>query len=131
MNGPMGSLWACVRLGLSTGVLPSLRSMPDRIGIRAEVERQVRDYFPHHVDGCEELERFASGMLEAKPWRGRAMGSSAADPLIAMESARSLKTYRAAVDGALGGFGPQAAMLNRAPCLRAWRLHAGQRPTRS
>jgi SEC-C motif len=53
-------------------------------------------------------------MLEADPWRGRHIdGSQLTDKLIAAESARGLKTYRASLDAALGGFGPQAAMLNR------------------
>ena len=54
-------------------------------------------------------------MMEADPWRGRHIdGSELADQVIAAESARGLKTYRASLDAALGGFGPQAAMLNRA-----------------
>ena len=58
---------------------------------------------------------FAADMTEADPWRGRHIdGSQLADKVIAAESARSLKTYRASLDGAPGGFGPQAAMLNRA-----------------
>jgi hypothetical protein len=36
---------------------------------------------------------------------GRAMGEALADKLVASESARSLKTYRAAIDAALAGFG--------------------------
>jgi hypothetical protein len=34
--------------------------------------------------------------------------------VIAAEAARGLKTFRGSLDAALGGFGPQAAMLNRA-----------------
>jgi hypothetical protein len=64
---------------------------------------------------CEELLALAADMMEADPWRGRPIrDSQLADRLVAAESARGLKTYRASLDAALGGFGPQAAMLNRA-----------------
>jgi hypothetical protein len=82
---------------------------------RAELERQVREYFPQQLAACEEFLSVAVEMVEAEPWRGRSLdGAQFADKLIAAESARGLKTYRASLDAALGGFGPQAAMMNRA-----------------
>lgn len=51
--------------------------------------------------------------MEPDTWRGRALKDTLADRLVAAESARGLKTYRASLDAALGGFGPQAAMLDR------------------
>jgi hypothetical protein len=82
---------------------------------RADLERQVREYFPRHVAACEELLSFAVDLVEVDPWRGRSLDPrSLADSLVASESARGLKTYRASLDTALGGFGPQCAMLNRA-----------------
>lgn len=81
---------------------------------RTLLERQVREYFGRELDACFALLGLAREIVEPKEWRGRELDDSKpADRLIAMESARSLKTYRGALDAALGGFGPQAAMLNR------------------
>ncbi len=88
---------------------------PDQQPTRQDIERQVRDYFPSEVAACEEFLDFAAEMMEASPWRGRPVrDSQPADRLIAAEAARGLKTYRGSLDASLGGFGPQAAMLNRA-----------------
>ncbi len=82
---------------------------------RADLERLVREYFPLQLEACEELLAFAVDMMEADPWRGKPIrDSQVADTVIAAESARGLKTYRASLDAALGGYGPQAAMMNRA-----------------
>ncbi|HEV2945155.1 MAG TPA: SEC-C metal-binding domain-containing protein [Solirubrobacteraceae bacterium] len=82
---------------------------------RENVERDARQYFPRQVEACEELLTYAAEMVEAEPWRGRPVRDSVlTDRLVAAEGARGLKTYRGSLDAALGGYGPQAAMLNRA-----------------
>jgi hypothetical protein len=81
---------------------------------RALLERQVREYYGRELDACFALLGLAREIVEPEEWRGRGLDDSKpTDRVIAMESARSLKTYRGALDAILGGFGPQAAMLNR------------------
>ncbi len=79
---------------------------------RPEIERQVRERFTRQVEACEELLEFAWAMLGTRPWQGRPLANEV-DKLISSEAARGLKTYRAALDAVLGGYGPQAEMLNR------------------
>jgi hypothetical protein len=82
---------------------------------REQIEHDVRQYFPRQVEACEEFLTYAAEMVEAEAWRGRPIRDSVlTDRLVAAEGARSLKTYRGSLDAALGGYGPQAAMLNRA-----------------
>jgi hypothetical protein len=81
--------------------------------IRREIERQVRERFPREIAACDDLLAVAWRMLGADPWTGRPMTDAPADRLIISEAARGLKTYRASIDAALGGFGPQSAMLDR------------------
>ncbi len=80
---------------------------------REQLEAQVREYFPREVETCEQFLEFAVDMMEADPWRGRPVKGSS-DRIVAAEAARGLKTYRGSLDAALGGYAPQAAMLNRA-----------------
>jgi hypothetical protein len=78
------------------------------------MERQVREHFGREVDACTALLELAREIVEPEEWRGRGLDDSKlADKLVAMEIARSLKTYRGSLEAALGGFGPQADMLNR------------------
>jgi hypothetical protein len=90
--------------------------VPDRSrNSRAEVERDARARYPRQIEACEEFLAFAVEMLEASTWRGRPIKSSLlADMIVASEAARGLKSYRGALDTALGGYGPQAIMLDRA-----------------
>jgi hypothetical protein len=79
------------------------------------IEGQVREHFPRPVKACEELLDLAADLLEPDEWKGRALDdSSLVDRIVVGEVARGLKTFRASFDDCLGGFGPQAAMLNRA-----------------
>jgi SEC-C motif len=81
---------------------------------RAQMERQVRERFGREVEACTALLELAREIVEPESWKGRGLDDSKlADRLVIMEAARSLKTYRGSLDAALGGFGPQAAMLNR------------------
>jgi SEC-C motif len=89
-------------------------SEPRALTTREGAEGLVRRHLLPQVNACEELLGLAWDLLGATPWRGRPATDSMADKLIAWEGARGLKTYRAALDAALGGFGPQAGMLNRA-----------------
>jgi uncharacterized protein DUF5677 len=73
----------------------------------------TRERFPKEVEACEELVGVAWRMLGTRPWLGRPMTDAPADRLIASEAARGLKTYRASLEASLGGYGPQAAMLDR------------------
>jgi hypothetical protein len=78
---------------------------------RTDTERVVRSAFPRQVETCEEALRLGRNLtVDVGP--GRKL--TGVDGLIALEAARGLKTYRASVDLALGGYGPQAEMLNRA-----------------
>jgi hypothetical protein len=82
--------------------------------IRQKVETDARAYYPRQVEACEEFLDYAVEMVEADSWRGRPVrGHVLTDRLVAAEGARGLKTYRGSLDAALGGYGPQAAMLNR------------------
>jgi len=83
--------------------------------IRSRVERDAREYFGRYIDAYEQLLALAVEMLEPDDgWHGRPIdGDRPADSLIALEAARGLKTYRAALHLCLGGFGQQAAMLDR------------------
>jgi hypothetical protein len=85
---------------------------------REEIERQVREHFPRPVQACGELLDLADDLLKPVEWRGRALAeqghSRIVDRIMVSEAARGLKTCRASYDLCLGGFGPQAAMMNRA-----------------
>src|SRR5215469_664193 len=83
--------------------------------IRSLIERDAREYFPRYMHAYEQLLALAVEMLEHEdPWRGRPIDTDRrADSLIAVEAARGLKTYRAVLHLCLGGFGQQAAMLDR------------------
>jgi hypothetical protein len=92
----------------------SLTAITSLIDSRASIERRVRERYGRELEACAALLELAHEIVEADEWKGRGLDDAKlADSLIAMESARSLKTYRGALDAALGGFGPQAAMLNR------------------
>jgi hypothetical protein len=81
---------------------------------RLSMERQVRERYGRELEACAALLELAQEIVEPDVWKGRELDDTKpADSLIVMESARSLKTYRGALDAALGGFGPQATMLNR------------------
>ena len=80
---------------------------------REEVEGLTREHFGRQVTACEDVLSLAAELLEADPWRGRPITDSLADKAIAAEAARGFKTFRGSFDAAIGGFGPQAAMLNR------------------
>ncbi|MFP5364346.1 MAG: SEC-C metal-binding domain-containing protein [Thermoleophilia bacterium] len=80
--------------------------------VRAHVERQVRAEVGDQVEACERLAEFVTS--RCSPWPGRELDEKRADPIIAAEFARARKSYAAVLHLVLGGFGPQAAMLNRA-----------------
>src|SRR4051794_28614731 len=82
-----------------------------RLANRAEAESTMRAAFAGEIGACERLLEFA-GEHALNRWTGRPIESTA-DRLIAVEFGRATKTYRAALDLSLGGFGPQASMLNR------------------
>lgn len=78
---------------------------------RARIEREVRQHFAAHLGPVERLRDFAVAHLA--PWRGRALEPAGVDALLAAEGSRATKTFHGALHLVLGGFGPQAAMLNR------------------
>ena len=80
---------------------------------RDEAEALVRKHYGRQVDACHRLLELSWELVGARPWRGRPVDGMV-DKLIASEAARGTKTFRAALDAVLGGFGPQAGMLNRA-----------------
>jgi hypothetical protein len=91
-----------------------LNAVSSLIDSRATMERQVREHYGRELEACATLLELAREIVEPDSWKGRGLDDAKpADSLIAMEAARSLKTYRGALDAALGGFGPQATMLNR------------------
>jgi len=105
--------WVAARSSRPCAVTYADRVTDRSKSTREQLEAQVREYFPREVETCEQFLELAVNMIEVDPWRGRPVKGSA-DRIVAAEAARGLKTYRGSLDAALGGYAPQAAMLNRA-----------------
>jgi hypothetical protein len=78
---------------------------------RVRIESEVRELFALQLAPAEELRDI--GVDNISNWSGRSIDPDTVDWLIAAESARATKTYIGMIHLVLGGFGPQAAMLNR------------------
>jgi len=65
------------------------------------------------VEACEQFREFSWEVIGTEPWTGRAITESLAERLIAAEMSRGFKSFCGVIDAALGGFGPQGAMVDR------------------
>lgn len=81
-----------------------------------DVRRQIKERYRAELAACDSLlEVYES---RASPWSGRPVEATdpeqmSPDEIIVMELSRSRKSYEASIDLARGGFGEQAAMINR------------------
>lgn len=71
---------------------------------------ELRKRLPRHFEACDAILARVGG--EAEAWRGRGSNDTSDRIVVAIWS-RSLKTFMAVVHLCEGGFGEQAAMLNR------------------
>lgn len=78
---------------------------------KGEIERKVRSVYGARLDPCERIHAFAQDALHS--WSGPSIDLESVGPIILAEAARATKTYGGALRLLAGGFGPQAAMLNR------------------
>lgn len=77
----------------------------------AQVAAVVR---AEHGDELTTSEKYETWVLDrVLPWSGRAIEPGTVDQIVAAEWARATKSLRAVRHLVLGGFGPQAAMVNR------------------
>jgi hypothetical protein len=83
------------------------------ITTRAEAEERVRADLGPQVAACERFMEFSWEIIGTEPWTGRPISEDLAERLIASEMSRGFKSYRGVLDAALGGYGPQGAMVDR------------------
>lgn len=75
------------------------------------IEHRVRSTYGPRLDACRRVLGFAQDALH--DWNGRTIHMGSVDPIVLAESGRATKTYAGIMRLLTGGFGPQAAMLNR------------------
>jgi len=83
------------------------------ITTRAEAEERVRVALGPQVAACERFMEFSWEVIGTEPWTGRPISEDLAERLIAGEMSRAFKSYGGVIDAALGGYGPQGAMVDR------------------
>jgi SEC-C motif len=83
------------------------------ITTRAEAEERVRADLGPQIAACERFAQFSWEVIGTEPWTGRPITEDVAERLIAAEMSRGFKSYRGVIDAALGGYGPQGAMVDR------------------